>query len=126
MSMTDEIRNAEKATTQWQPEPGGIIAGVVVGIREFVSKYGKGMTADIRCENDGVVRSVLLKTVLKNEFEKQGVTVGDEVGIKYVGKTKNYHDYIVITRKIRHLSDGGEEREPWDQEEPEEEDDNKQ
>lgn len=105
MSMTDEIRRAEKASSQWQPQPGDIIAGVVVGIREFVSKFGKGMTADIRCEEDGVVRSVLLKTVLRNEFEKQGVATGDEVGIKYVGKTKNYHDYIVITRKIRHVSE---------------------
>lgn len=108
MSMMDEIRKAEKASAQWQPEPGDIIAGVVVGIREFVSKFGKGTTADVRCEDDGVVRSVLLKTVLKNEFEKQGVAIGDEIGIKYVGKTKNYHDYIVITRKIRHLSDGEE------------------
>lgn len=120
MSMTDEIRRAEKGSAQWQPEPGDIIAGVVVGIREFVSQFGKGLAADIRCEDDGVVRSVLLRTVLKNEFEKQGVAVGDEIGIKYVGKAKNYHDYIVITRKIRHLSDGGEGREPWgDQDEPE-------
>ena len=124
MSITDEIRAAEKASSRWQPEPGDCIAGIVVGIREFVSKFGKGMTADIRCEEDGTVRAVLLKTVLKNEFEKQGVTIGDEVGIKYVGKTKSYHDYIVITHKIRHVSEEmGEEGEeetdeaPWPEEE---------
>lgn len=112
MSMTDEIRRAEKAYSQWQPEPGDVIAGVVVGIREFISKFGKGKAADIRCEGDGVVRAVLLKTVLKNEFEKQGVEVGDEVGIKYIGKNKNYHDFIVITRKVRHVSEDGTDDEP--------------
>lgn len=114
MSMMDDIKNAEKSSSQWQPNPGDVIAGVVVGIREFISKFGKGMSADIRCEDDGVVRAVLLKTVLKNEFEKQGVAIGDEVGIKYVGKVKSYHDYIVITRKIRHISD---EETPWSDDE---------
>lgn len=124
MSMMDEIKRADKASSQWLPKPGECIAGVVVGFREFVTKFGKGRSADIRCEEDGVVRSVLLRAVLKSEFEKQGIEVGDEVGIKYVGKAegKIYHDFIVITHKIRHLSEPEKEAEdetdiPWPDEE---------
>lgn len=126
MSMMDEIKRADKASTQWKPKPGECIAGVVVGFREFTSKFGKGRSADIRCEDDGVVRAVLLRAVLRNEFEKQGIEVGDEVGIKYVGKAEDkiYHDFIVITHKIRHISESEKETDdetdiPWPEEKEE-------
>jgi hypothetical protein len=34
-----------------------------------------------------------------SELQRQGAAIGDLIGIKYLGKVKNYHDYIVIVRK---------------------------
>jgi len=107
MGMLDDISQAEKsAGSIWKPEPGDCFAGIIVNVRPVPGKFGEQNALDIKSEEDGCIYTVFLKTVLENELKRQNAEIGDEVGIKYLGLTKNYHDYVVKVRKAQASSNG--------------------
>ena len=74
----------EPGSNVWKPEPGESRAGRVTSISSGKGKQGNSTLASFT-EQDGAPFSVWLNTVLLDEFEKQQISVGDVVAIKYFG-----------------------------------------
>ena len=69
----------------WKPEfDGDSTAGIVKVIDRAAGKDGTSTLVSLEDE-DGKPFSLWLSTVLKQEFDRLGVTVGDVVGVKFHG-----------------------------------------
>ena len=79
----------------WKPEfDGDSTAGIVKVIDRAAGKDGTSTLVSFEDE-DGKPFCLWLSTVLKQEFDRLGVTVGDVVGIKFHGwkQSKSGRDY---------------------------------
>ncbi len=121
MNILAKIRDMDKSSgNSWKPEnPGDCLAGEAVSdLRIVDTKFGKRTVIDIRSEEDGQIYTLWCTTVIENELRKQGVEVGDQVGIKFLGQTKHYKDFVVVVEKKKREPlesspfDGEENRDP--------------
>jgi len=72
-----------------------MLVGKLTGIKDVETMYGEAQVALIENEDDGQIVSVILGTVLANQFEKQEIKIGERVAITYFGKVDKYKDYSV-------------------------------
>jgi hypothetical protein len=86
----------------WRPTPGDKLAGTVTDITARDGEYGRYAIVTLNT-GDGEVALHCFHEVLANEFARIAPKVGDEVGVKYVGKDpdKGYHRY-----RVRRAGDG--------------------
>jgi hypothetical protein len=90
----DRIKSAIKPK-YWRPKEGDYLTGTVVNVRVITAEYGDCKVAHIKDDDTKEVLAVLCGTVIANEFEKQGIKIGDRVGIKYLGDEKEYKDFYI-------------------------------
>lgn len=92
----------------WQPEPGDIITGRLVGYVTRTTKRGPARIAVIDTEENeprgvcGERTGVwVTSTVLKGHFEKEMPRPGDRLGIKYAGRhpEKQYHLFSLVCER---------------------------
>lgn len=69
----------------WRPEPGDVVIGVVDEVTSREGDYGPYPLIVIEQEDGELVAVHAFHTVLKNEIEAQAPSVGDEIGVKYLG-----------------------------------------
>lgn len=111
-----ELRQHKGFAPSWQPEPGDIIVGTIVGFSIGSGQYGDVNIATIHDEEINQDLAVWLSSkVLLNEFQRLEPKIGERIGIRYDGKhpDKGYHRYIVqIDRKDEVLRERGGETSP--------------
>ena len=79
----------------WRPEPGDTIVGRYISSEEEVGKFRQTVYT-LEDLDTGVRRSVFGNVVLNDRMSE--AEYGDIVGIRYMGKKKNYHVYNVVIR----------------------------
>lgn len=88
----------------WDPEPGDKVAGEVVQIQRYDSKFTgeEYPVVDLVTDPDTLagVRIYGSRTVLGNELDRLAPQPGDRLAVKYVGMVENkgveYHSYRVV------------------------------
>jgi hypothetical protein len=88
----------------WKPEPGEMLAGVVVTMKLLDSKYSKQPYPYLEIENaDGnTIGWHAAQTVAKSQLKQVRAQVGDVLSIRYKGEHKNgYKDFAIKSdRKV--------------------------
>ena len=79
----------------WRPEAGDTIVGKYVSMEEEVGKYSQNVYV-LEDTETGAKTSVFGNVVMDDKMAE--AEFGDTVGIKYIGKQKNYHNYNVVVR----------------------------
>jgi hypothetical protein len=69
----------------WKPQPGDKLVGIVTALSTRNGEYGEYPIVTVRSD-DGEFAAHAFHEVLANELAKVAPKVGDQVGIKYVGK----------------------------------------
>ena len=69
----------------WKPDPGEAIAGEVLSIDTEAGKEKNSIFVELRDEDEETI-GLWLTTVLRKEFSREQVRVGDVVAIKYFGQ----------------------------------------
>jgi hypothetical protein len=88
----------------WDPEPGDKVAGEVVQVQRYDSKFtGEDYpVVDLLTDPDTLagVRVYGSRTVLGNELDRLQPQPGDRLAVKYAGMVENkgveYHSYRVV------------------------------
>jgi hypothetical protein len=88
----------------WDPEPGDKVAGEVVQVQRYESKFTgeEYPVVDLVTDADTLagVRIYGSRTVLGNELDRLQPQPGDRLAVKYVGMVENkgveYHSYRVV------------------------------
>jgi len=86
---------------RWEPQEGDVLEGTVVRIEPAPTRFGKAIVVEI-VDAGGHGHSVwLLHTVLRNEFHRQRVLVGEFVVLRYDGTRRPdgrdpYEAYSVV------------------------------
>ena len=93
MSALDQ--NPDGYPETWRPEVGDTIVGRYISSEEEVGKFRQTVYT-LEDLDTGVRRSVFGNVVLNDRMSD--AEYGDIVGIRYMGKKKNYHVYNVIIR----------------------------
>jgi hypothetical protein len=91
----------DSSAEAWKPSPGEKLIGVVVDVDSRTTEYGTYVVLTLRQEN-GDERAVhAFHTVLKREFAKRPPRLGEELGIKYLGKSdKGYEAYRIVWDEV--------------------------
>jgi hypothetical protein len=85
----------------WRPNTGDKLIGTVVGITEGESEYGPYPIIEVQVADGRIVGAHCFHTVLRNEIKGRRPAIGDDIGIKYKGKSAGkggrqpYDDYSV-------------------------------
>lgn len=100
VKLRKKFDESQEQNTFWnnkELEVGAEIYGWVANILEARKmKNGKqGSRVMLLDTGEGVVR-IYLKTVLDSQVAEKGICVGDLIGIRYLGKIKNYYNYIAV------------------------------
>lgn len=77
--------NGEYAPS-WKLEEGGIVVGKIIGYNQAQTAYGEAWVCSIEDETQGPLSVWLTSTVLIDQFKKLKPKVGEQVGIKCLGK----------------------------------------
>jgi hypothetical protein len=94
----------------WDPEPGDKVAGEVVQIQRYDSKFTgeEYPVVDLLTDPDTLagVRIYGSRTVLGNELDRLQPQPGDRLAVKYLGLMKagtpdEYHGYRVVLDRIQ-------------------------
>ena len=85
------------SVTWWKHSPP-TIGGIVVSMDEQDSEYGRNRVLVIRCDDEHFARRV--NGQMQNELDVNGVEVGSEIAIKWLGmveskNARSYHRYVV-------------------------------
>jgi hypothetical protein len=88
----------------WEPTPGDKVAGEVVQVQRFDSKFTgeEYPVVDLVTDPDTLagVRIYGSRTVLGNELDRLQPQPGDRLAVKYIGLVENkgveYHSYRVV------------------------------
>lgn len=104
MSIADRLGNKSEA---WVAEEGDQLTGTVISLGELEGDYGPYPTVEIRDEDGKYWMWHAFDTVAKNELARQKPSIGDAIGIAYLGvkKTKpgskydSFKDWQVIVEK---------------------------
>lgn len=83
---SDDFRGAAPA---WKPEPDEFVAGTILSIWEATGEYGSSPAMTLSQRDGTEVTVYCSATVLRNQFERAKPSVGDTVGIKYLGEVEN-------------------------------------
>lgn len=94
--LEERIKKAKGYNPVWQPEPEEYIIGQYIGQREVKVKNGTAIALDLVNEKTQEEITTWGTQVLLDEFKKQEIQEGERIAIKYIGKVKNYHNWIVI------------------------------
>lgn len=92
----DRVKDGKKTSNSWRPNPKEYITGELIGIRTTHYKGKPVRVADLLNDETKEEISVWLTTVLEREFTDQKIHEGERIGIKYLGKVKDYHDFVVM------------------------------
>jgi hypothetical protein len=87
----------DAATAGWKPTAGDKLIGVVVDIDERDGGYGMYPVVTVMTDDGNQFAFHAFHTVAKSELAKARPVIGDNIGIKYLGKPegKNYESYRV-------------------------------
>ncbi len=95
MSVSDSLdKNFAPA---WRPNPGDKLIGRVIELREREGQYGRYPIVTVRTAAGDELAVHAFHEVLSTELAQVAPAVGDEIGIKYLGKhpERDYHQYRV-------------------------------
>lgn len=97
--------------TAWKPEIGETVIGEVVAITERTSDYGTYPMLNIATTDGRFFCVHAFHTVLKSELARQAPKAGDNIGIRYIGKSdRGYENYkVAVTR-----AEGTEKSVDWE------------
>ena len=92
--MGDFMQRAQEALTnegnRWTPNPGDVLAGTLVRIRQIEGQWGDFRVAVIRPMKGGAPVEVAEKTVLKEALDEMAqYGPGCQVALKYIGRRQN-------------------------------------
>lgn len=88
MSLRDRLDAPE--ATSWRPDDGddADICGPVTDVTTNISDYGSYPVYVVDDEVSGEPKAIhAFHTVLRNALEGRGVVVGDEIAVRFLGKT---------------------------------------
>lgn len=97
----EQVMNERKRILTWPKNPGDIIVGQLIEIRTVPIEKRMSVLYEILDEESGIVYAVWGSTVIKGEFEKLGVGIGERVGIRYDGQIKNYKSFAVFVDRSK-------------------------
>lgn len=91
----------EPDAESWRPEPGGSLVGRVTEISQRTTEWGTYPVVTVRSEGDGLRRTFhAFHSVAKDLIVGNEVAVGDEIGVRYVGKVDGakfgYESYKLV------------------------------
>jgi hypothetical protein len=90
----------ESTAEPWKPEFGDKIVGTVVDVDSRTTEYGTYPIVVLETDAGDEIAVHGFHTVLKNEFAKRPPTLGERIGVKYLGKSdKGYEAYRVVFAK---------------------------
>jgi hypothetical protein len=88
----------------WLPQAGEILVGTIEGYDTGKTKWGPYRTCIIQNELTGAKVSIWLwHLVLQKLFDEAQPSVGERIGVQYLGKheTKDYHRYrLMVDRPV--------------------------
>ena len=92
--MGDFMQRAQEALTnegnRWTPNPGDVLSGTLVRIRQIEGQWGDFRVAVIRPMKGGAPVEVAEKTVLKEALDEMAqYGPGCQVALKYIGRRQN-------------------------------------
>jgi hypothetical protein len=93
----------------WDPSPGDKVAGEVVQVQRFDSKFtGEEYPVVDLVTDPGTLAGVRIygsRTVLGNELDRLQPQAGDHLAVKYIGLVENkgveYHSYRVVLDRLQ-------------------------
>lgn len=110
---TDLIKEASEAPgdypTNWDPSPGEVLSGTVVGWKTAETKYGERDVLEINTA-EGPFSVMVARMVLVNQLSRAAKKIGkdrleegDDVCLIYNGERESasgntYHDYVVAAK----------------------------
>jgi hypothetical protein len=79
----------------WRPSPGEKLVGAVVALNEREGPFGSYPIVTIRTPEGRELAAHCFHEVLASELARLAPAVGDEIGVKYLGKhpERGYHQY---------------------------------
>jgi len=105
-SLYDVLEGWDEFPPAWKPVPGEILVGTVEAYDIATGKYGESKVCVVKDQAEGPFIAVYLSsTVLLQEFMKLRPKIGEQVGIRYLGKNTEgdnaYHRYkVVVDREM--------------------------
>jgi hypothetical protein len=76
---------------------GAVIFGVVTEIVEIKSKKKNVSPTNLmKLQTADGLKGVWCKTVIQTFVDENKIKSGDKIGIEYLGKVKNYHNYHCV------------------------------
>ncbi len=109
MSLKDRLDEDRETSEAWVPEPGQELIGIITRINERQSDVEDRDPYPVYTINpiEGDLKAFhAFHSLASSELVGQDAAVGDEVGIRYLGKTegkvRNYHNYRIVVEKNKH------------------------
>ena len=104
-SLYEILEGWDEFPPAWKPIPGEVLVGTVEAYDVASGKYGDSKVCILRDQAEGSLVAVYLSSmVLLNEFSKIRPKIGEQVGIRYLGKADGdnaYHRYkVVVDREM--------------------------
>jgi hypothetical protein len=103
----DELLEAvDRDTVSWDKEAEPKIGGRVVGLDEWTSKHGSYPVVVLLTKDGREVTVPMAGTVLRREYKKYVVEIGDLLAVKYLGVETSistgqpYNDYKLEVRDL--------------------------
>lgn len=104
MSITERL-NMEAAG--WKPEPGATLVGTVIDTSEREGDFGVYPIVTVSPEGGGDPIAIhAFHFTLRGKLAENKVEVGDEIGVRYIGKVQSktkggadYHSYKLVSQK---------------------------
>ena len=101
MSLLDQLNEAGENAPGWRPEnPGDFVLGKLTDISQSTDFNGDPYRIyTIKQDNGERVAIHAFHGVLVQELQKYKLSLGSELGVKYMGKPegKRYHRYAVVS-----------------------------
>ena len=86
--MADVDQPSRPLVTWWQPEIGAAIGGIVEFIGPMETSFGTGSVLRLR-DQTGELYARNINSALQTELDQNSVHIGDEIGLKFLGKRQN-------------------------------------
>lgn len=95
MSFRDRMNKAKARKRGWDFEEEPLLIGEYLGEGKRVWHDEEIDTLLIKEEKTGKVIDLFITTVMRSELEQEQPVKGDKLGIKYLGKEKNYKKFLI-------------------------------
>lgn len=92
----ERVDRAQRIKDAWKPVLNDWITGELLEIKEVSVRGRKSYALVVKDDETGEEINIWGTTVIMSEIERQEIHIGERIGLKYLGREKDYHYWIVM------------------------------